>query len=230
MPYNRRLPSPANMIVRHHNKMENQNNPDAGTDIGFVEAQDPFELFELWMKDAEHHEQAFPNAMSLASVDENGLPNIRVVLLKEADRRGFVFYTNFESAKGRELAHAGQAALGFYWKSLSRQVRVRGNVEQVADADADEYFASRPRESCVGAWASRQSDNLEDRKILDDAVSQYDEKFSGGDVPRPPYWSGYRLVPMEIEFWQARQSRLHDRIVFRRSALDEAWSKTLLYP
>jgi pyridoxamine 5'-phosphate oxidase len=196
----------------------------------FTCATDPFALFAAWMGEAELSEPSDPNAMALATVDAQGLPNVRMVLLKGADERGFVLYTNCESAKGIELTKAPKAALLFYWKSLNRQIRMRGPIEKVSNAEADAYFATRSRESRIGAWASQQSRALETRKALDDAVAKLSAEFEGKEVPRPAYWHGYRVMPLEIEFWQHRTHRLHDRIVFRRATQDAPWVKTRLYP
>jgi pyridoxamine 5'-phosphate oxidase len=168
--------------------------------------------------------------MTLATVDADGLPNARMVLLKGVDERGFVFYTNRDSQKGRELDAHPLAALVFHWKSLNKQVRVRGDVERVTDAEADAYFASRPKQAQIGAWASKQSSPLESRIAFEKAVAIYAAKYALGEVPRPPYWSGYRIVPLRIEFWQDRPFRLHDRIEFVRTTPDASWSKTRLYP
>ena len=197
---------------------------------GFAERDDPFALFQDWLKDAEKSEPNDPTAMALATVDEEGLPNVRMVLLKAADKRGFVFYTNFDSQKGPEILSAKKAALCFHWKSLRRQVRIRGPVEVVSDNEADAYFASRPRDSRIGAWASQQSRPLESRFALETAVALYAAKYAIGNVPRPPYWSGFRLKPVSIEFWHDRPFRLHDRVAFRRETPDGSWSKTRLYP
>ena len=197
---------------------------------GFTERDDPFALFHDWFKDAEKSEPNDPTAMALATVDEEGLPNVRMVLLKGADERGFVFYTNLESQKGHELLSAKKAALCFHWKSLHRQVRIRGTAEAVSDAEADAYFASRPRDSRIGAWASQQSRPLESRFALETAVAMYAAKYGIGNVPRPPYWSGFRVKPLSIEFWHDRPFRLHDRVAFRRESPDGSWSKTRLYP
>jgi pyridoxamine 5'-phosphate oxidase len=197
---------------------------------GFTERDDPFNLFAEWLKEAEAKEINDPNAMSLATVDEEGLPNVRMVLLKGFDDRGFVFYTNFESQKGQEVQSALKAAINFHWKSLRRQVRVRGLIEKVTDAEADEYFRSRPRDSRIGAWASAQSRPLEGPFALATSVATYAAKFAIGDVPRPPHWSGFRILPLSIEFWHDRPFRLHDRVVFRRADQKAPWTKAKLYP
>lgn len=197
---------------------------------GFTERDDPFALFGEWLKDAEAKEPNDPNAMTLATVDEEGLPNARMVLLKDFSERGFVFYTNFESQKGQEILGTMKAALAFHWKSLRRQVRVRGVIEKVTAAEADAYFNSRPRDSRIGAWASAQSRELEGRFALETAVAMYAAKYAIGAVPRPPHWSGFRVLPLSIEFWHDRPFRLHDRVVFRRATQDAVWSKAKLYP
>jgi pyridoxamine 5'-phosphate oxidase len=190
----------------------------------------PFRLFAAWFEEAKASEPSDPNAMALATADRDGLPNVRMVLLKEFDERGFVFYTNLESQKGQELDANRQAALAFHWKSLSRQVRVRGAVETVDDAEADTYFASRPRLAQIGAWASRQSAPLESRMAFEKAMARQTARFALGTVPRPPYWTGLRVKPLMIEFWRERPFRLHERVAFRRSGLHESWTKRLLYP
>lgn len=194
----------------------------------FTEATEPFCLFEDWMEEAKRSEPNDPNAMAIATVDSDGLPDVRVVLLKGVDARGFVFYTNSGSAKGEEMAAVPKAAAVFHWKSLQRQVRVRGPVAQVSSDEADAYFASRHRDSRIGAWASRQSRPLASRAEFEAAVATQTERFEGGEVPRPPYWCGYRIAPVAIEFWQDRPFRLHDRIRFTRSG--ESWDRTRLYP
>jgi len=194
----------------------------------FTEADEPYRLFAEWLKDATASEPNDPNALALATVDADGLPDVRMVLLKGFDERGFVFYTNFESTKGREILGSMKAAMCFHWKSLRRQVRVRGPVEQVSDAEADEYYASRPRGSRIGAWASKQSRPLESRFALEKAVAEYTARHAIGEIPRPPHWSGFRIVPQSIEFWHDRPFRLHDRVMFTRNADD--WEKTRLYP
>jgi pyridoxamine 5'-phosphate oxidase len=196
----------------------------------FTEADEPWRLFAAWMDEASRSEPRDPNAMALATVDEEGLPNVRMVLLKGFDEQGFVFFTNTDSQKGQELDCSGKAALVFHWKSLNRQVRARGPVARVTDAEADEYFATRPRLSQIGAWASKQSAPLESRLAFEKAVALYTAKHAIGTVPRPPYWTGYRVTPQQIEFWQDRPFRLHDRIVFQREHPAAAWSKTRLYP
>jgi pyridoxamine 5'-phosphate oxidase len=196
----------------------------------FTAATDPLAVFSSWMEEAEKTESSDPNAMALATVDAEGVPNARMILLKGSDERGFVFYTNCQSAKGLELTAAPKAALLFYWKSLHRQIRVRGPIEKVSDAEADAYFATRSRESRIGAWASQQSRPLESRRDLDEAVAKRTSEFEGKDVPRPDYWRGYRVIPLEIEFWHHRPHRLHDRMSFRRASPDAPWVKTRLYP
>jgi len=196
----------------------------------FTEAEEPWRLFSSWFEEAVRREPSDANAMALATVDADGLPNVRMVLLKGVDERGFVFYTNRDSTKGRELDQAPRAALVFHWKSLTRQVRVRGMVEPVTEAEADAYFATRPRLAQIGAWASRQSAPLESRLAFEKAVALYTAKYLVGPVPRPPFWSGFRMVPETIEFWHDRPFRLHDRIEFRRAGPDAAWTKTRLYP
>lgn len=199
-------------------------------------ATDPFALFGSWFGEAETSEPNDPNAMSLATVDEAGLPNVRMVLLKGLDRessgpdRGFVFYTNLESAKGGELAGQPKAALGFHWKSRERQVRVRGLISPVSADEADAYFATRPRGSQIGAWASAQSRPLDSRGQLAAEVAKVTARHAIGVVPRPPHWSGFRLTPLEIEFWQAGAFRLHHRLQFKRADIGDAWVRTKLWP
>jgi pyridoxamine 5'-phosphate oxidase len=198
------------------------------TSDDFASAPEPIALFSEWLADAEKSEPNDPNATALATVDADGLPDVRMVLLKGYGERGFVFYTNFESAKGTELLGNPKAAMCFHWKSLRRQVRVRGPVETVTDAEADAYYASRPRGSRIGAWASKQSRPLESKLALEKAVAEYTLKYPLGDIPRPPHWSGFRIVPSQIEFWHDRPFRLHERIVFMREG--DGWGKARLYP
>ncbi|MDB5640858.1 MAG: pyridoxamine 5-phosphate oxidase [Hyphomicrobiales bacterium] len=196
----------------------------------FTQAHQPFDLFEAWFAEAGAAEVNDPNAMTLATVDADGMPDARMVLLKGLEPRGFTFYTNSESAKGLELGSNMKAALIFHWKSLRRQVRVRGPVEMVSAAEADAYFASRPRDSRIGAWASKQSRPLESRFALEKAVAREAARFGLGEVPRPPHWNGYRVRPVQIEFWQDRPFRLHDRVTFRRDEPEGDWRKEQLYP
>jgi pyridoxamine 5'-phosphate oxidase len=199
-------------------------------------AADPFVLFEAWFGEARQHEPNDPNAMSVATVDASGMPNVRIVLLKGLDDaargpdRGFVFYTNHEGAKGRELLASGKTALNFHWKSLNRQVRIRGTVAVVAAAEADAYYATRARGSQIGAWASQQSRPLETRAQLEDAVKRYEVQFGDGAIQRPAYWSGFRVTPLSIEFWHDRPFRLHDRLVFQRAHVGDAFATARLSP
>ena len=196
----------------------------------FTAADEPLRLFAAWFEEAVRGEPRDPTAMSLATVDADGRPNVRMVLMKGFDERGFVFYTNIDSQKGRELDRSSQGALLFHWKSLNRQVRLRGPVERVDDGEANSYFATRPRLAQIGAWASKQSAPLESRHAFEKAIAFYTAKFAIGTIPRPPHWTGYRLVPLAIEFWHERPFRLHDRIEFRREAPGAPWRKTRLYP
>ena len=196
----------------------------------FTEADDPIGLFRLWFEEAQAHEPNDPEAMTLATVDENGLPDARMVLCKSADDRGLEFYTNAESAKGGQLAGQPKAAALFHWKSLRRQARFRGAVEELTPPESDAYFASRPRDSRIGAWASQQSRPLASRVALLRSVEEHRARFGDGDIPRPPYWRGYRLIPTQAEFWRDGAFRLHDRVRFTRAAPGAPWARQRLYP
>lgn len=196
----------------------------------FHEVSEPFQVFEAWLEEAKAAEPNDPNAMALATVDAGGLPDVRMVLMNGYDRRGFVFFTNLGSAKALELLANPKAALLFHWKSLRRQVRVRGAVERVSREEADAYYATRPRLSRIGAWASIQSQPLGSRKELEDAVAAREAEFEGREPPRPGWWSGFRVAPVAIEFWLDMPFRLHDRALFAREAPDGEWTRTRLYP
>jgi len=200
----------------------------ANGDESIFARAEPIGLFIEWLADARAHEPNDANAMTLSTVDADGLPDARIVLLKDVDARGFTFYSNSESAKGVELAGRPAAALTFHWKSLRRQVRVRGAVEPVTAAEADAYFASRARESRIGAWASDQSRPLSDRAALEEAVGRETARFDGQEVPRPDRWTGWRVTPRSVEFWRDRPFRLHDRLRFDRNG--DAWDRQRLWP
>jgi pyridoxamine 5'-phosphate oxidase len=200
-------------------------------DDGGIEArEDPFALFDSWMEAAKKTEPNEANAMSVATVDASGRPNVRMVLLKSADKTGFVFYTNSESAKGEEISANPHAALCLHWKTQRRQIRVRGPVARVSDAEADAYFATRPKDSQIGAWASPQSRPMEGRWAFEKEIAKYAAKYALATVPRPAYWTGFRVTPLEIEFWRDRPFRLHDRLVYRRASPDTAWRTERLFP
>lgn len=206
------------------------NTPGTIDENGIVAAQDPLDIFAQWLQDAGKAEPNDPNAMAVATVDASGMPDVRMVLLKAYDARGFVFYTNTQSAKGGELAAHSVAALNFHWKCLRRQVRVRGNVEPVTAEEADAYFATRARDSQIGAWASAQSRPMQGRWVFEKEIAKYALKFGLTKVPRPAHWSGYRVCPVQIEFWRDRPFRLHDRLVYRRAEPQEAWRTEKLFP
>jgi pyridoxamine 5'-phosphate oxidase len=190
---------------------------------------DPIALFARWFAEAVDAGLDEPNAMVLATADASGRPSARVVLLKDFDARGFTFFTNYQSRKGRDLAENPSAALAFHWAPLERQVRIEGRVELVDAMESDAYFQTRPELARIGAWASSQSRPLADRRVLEDQIEVVRERFAGGEIPRPPHWGGYRVVPSAIEFWQGRASRLHDRFTFTRSER-EPWTWSRLYP
>ena len=192
------------------------------------EFAEPFRLFDAWFQEAKAKEPNDPEAMTLATVGADGMPSARMVLLKGVDPRGFVFYTNYESRKGQQLMAHAKAALCFHWKSLRRSIRIEGPVEQTSPEEADAYFSSRPRSSQIGAWASDQSRPLEGRFALEARVAKFTAKFGVGPVPRPPHWSGFRIMPSRIEFWEDRPFRLHDRLVYTRDG--DGWATTRLYP
>lgn len=194
-----------------------------------IEGNNPFELFTAWFAEAEKHEPNDPNAMSVATVGEGGMPSVRILLLKGYDDKGFCFFTNTHSRKGKQLAEESKTALCFHWKSIRRQVRIEGLAQPVNEKEADEYFSSRPRGSQVGAWASLQSSPLDNRATLEARVREFETKFEKQTVPRPPHWSGYRVVPSLIEFWQDMPFRLHDRVIFTRAA-SGAWQHERWYP
>jgi pyridoxamine 5'-phosphate oxidase len=194
----------------------------------FGDGKDPIALFQSWLEEAEASEPADANAMALATVDADGMPDVRMVLLKGCDQRGFAFYTNLDSAKGWQIRAHPKVALCFHWKSLGRQVRVRGPVEEVDAAEADAYFLSRARGSQIGAWASLQSRPLASRDVLEAAVARETARFGEGPIARPPHWSGFLVRPVTIEFWVNRPYRLHDRITF--AAADDGWVTERLYP
>ncbi|TWB49901.1 pyridoxamine 5'-phosphate oxidase [Nitrospirillum viridazoti] len=198
--------------------------------MDFVVAPDPYVLFQSWLDEASRTEPNDPNAMSLATIGADGIPAVRIVLLKGLDDGGFVFYTNTLSRKGRELAAHPVAGLCFHWKSLRRQVRVDGRVSPVTAQEADDYYRVRPRGSQIGAWASAQSQPLDSRATLERRVAEETARFGEGDIPRPPHWSGYRVTPARMEFWQDREFRLHDRLVYTRDAEDKGWMTERLYP
>lgn len=193
-----------------------------------AEAGDPFELFSTWYKEAEESGLVHPEAMALATATPDGRPSSRIVLLKEVDDGGFVFYTNYESRKGQELEANPQASLAFHWAVLERQVRVEGSVERVSREQSADYFHSRPRGSQIGAWASQQSRPLDERTTLEERVAHFTKKFEGDEVPLPDFWGGFRIRPRRIEFWQGRTSRLHDRLVFETDG--GSWTTHRLYP
>ncbi len=202
---------------------------DALTLGDFTRAEEPLALFEAWLSEARQTEPNDPEAMALATADADGLPDVRMVLMKGFDARGVVFYTNSRSAKGREIAATGKAAALFHWKSLRRQIRIRGTVSGVTAEEADDYFATRHPQSQVGAWASQQSQPLADRKTLENETARLQAKFAGAPVPRPPHWTGFRIALGSIEFWADGAYRLHDRVLFTPKP-EGGWERQRLYP
>lgn len=192
------------------------------------DAENPYELFDEWYAEASKTEASDPNAVAVATTTLDGMPSLRMVLMKGFDQRGFVFYTNLGSRKAEQLKANAQAAMCFHWKSLTRQVRIEGAIEPVSDAESDEYYASRPRLSQIGAWASKQSQPLSGRFELEARIAEFTAKFNIGTIPRPDFWSGFRLVPEMIEFWQDQKFRLHDRLVYYRD--NDQWKTKRLYP
>lgn len=195
---------------------------------GIKKTEDPYDLFGQWYQEARSREEKYADAVALATVGAEGMPSVRMVLMKEWDARGFVVYTNLRSMKGREALSAGTASMCFYWKSLDRQIRISGTVEVVGDGQADAYFATRPRESQLGAWASAQSEEIGGREELVARLHQLREKYEGADVPRPPHWSGLRILAVEMEFWAEGEFRLHDRLVYTREG--GGWRTRILSP
>lgn len=198
-------------------------------DGGISPAADPLALFRDWMAEAEKSEPSDPNAMALATADAAGTPNVRMVLLKGVDS-GFVFYSNAQSIKGGELAANPKAALNFHWKTLRRAVRVQGALHEVSEAEADAYFATRPKDSQIGSWASPQSRPMEGRWVFEKRIAEFALKYGLGTVPRPPYWKGWRITPTRIEFWRDRPFRLHDRLVYARADASAPWTTERLFP
>jgi len=199
-------------------------------DGGIAPRPDPFDLFHDWMREAEASEPGDPNAMALATAGAGGHPNVRMVLLKGVDANGFVFFSNAASAKGREIAANPHAAINFHWKSLRRAVRAMGEIARVPDAEADAYFATRPRDSQIGAWASPQSQVMEGRWVFEKAIAANAAKYALARVPRPPHWTGWRISPSRIEFWRDRPFRLHDRLVYLRDNAASPWRTERLFP
>ena len=199
-------------------------------DGGIAPKDDPLALFEAWLEEARKTEPNEANAMAIATADAGGNPDVRMVLLKEATHQGFVFYTNTESAKGRELESNPRIAILFHWKTQRRQIRVRGPVTRVSDEEADAYFATRAKDSQIGAWASQQSRPMEGRWAFEKEIAKYAAKYALQKVPRPPYWSGFRVTPLEYEFWRVRPFRLHDRLVERRADANAPWTTERLFP
>jgi pyridoxamine 5'-phosphate oxidase len=220
---------PGDELIPPSPKYDPADQPPPDDAVLFAE-NEPFALFERWFKEAREKEPSDANGMALATADAAGFPDVRMVLMKGFEDGAFVFYTNGESAKGVQLAANPRAAACFHWKSLRRQVRARGPVEAVSEAEADAYFRTRDRGARLGAWASQQSRPLEDRLALEKRIAEFGMKYGLGEVPRPPHWRGYRLTPLVMEFWRDRPFRLHDRLVFTRERPGAPWTKSRLYP
>ena len=204
-------------------------NEKLGLDTAFLDEKNPFDLFKIWMKEAEKNEPNDPNAFNVATVDSAGQPDNRVVLLKGLTDKSFIFYTNLESKKGRDLRHNPKASMCFHWKSLQRQVRIQGSVELVDSKTADDYYNSRAYESRIGAWASSQSEVMKHRDEFEEKIKEFKKKYPDENkVPRPSYWSGWALTPYKIEFWKDVKNRLHQRLCYSR--IGDSWSKEILYP
>jgi len=213
-----------------YTKGDGYNDVDLKNSVDIFNRNDPFALFTDWMAEARASELNDSNAMSLATVDGEGFPDVRMVLLKGIDERGFAFYTNEDSQKGQQLKVSGKAALCFHWKSIRRQIRVRGHVVAIKGQEADDYFRSRARGSQLGAWSSDQSRPVDSRDVLEQRVNETKARFGDGDIPRPDFWYGWRVEPVWIEFWRDRPFRLHDRLVFNRSDKNQPWTTTRLFP
>ncbi len=198
--------------------------------IDFTAPNEPLPLFAEWFALAQQHEPNDPSAMTLATVGDDGAPSARIMLMKGYDASGFTFFTNRQSHKGNQLAQRQLAALCFHWKSLRRQVRIEGDVAPVGDSESDEYFATRPRGSQIGAWASQQSRPLASRAALEEGIAEVERRYVGQPVPRPPHWGGYRVTPRRIEFWQDREFRLHDRIIYTRDDANAPWQRERFFP
>jgi len=225
-----KTPIPPTPTRKDYTENETYKAQAAANAVDIFSVENPFDLFGSWMADAREKELSDSNAMSLATVDADGLPDVRIVLLKSFGENGFVFYSNAKSAKGTQLRSNEHAALCLHWKTLRRQVRVRGEVSSVTENESDEYFASRAREAQIGAWASQQSSELESREKFEDEIRGIEKRFEGNDVARPPHWQGWRVKPAHIEFWRDRPFRLHDRLVFDWDDENECWTKHRLYP
>jgi pyridoxamine 5'-phosphate oxidase len=225
-----KIPIPPTPTRKDYTENEQYRAQSEANSTDIFSTNDPIDLFTNWMTDARETEPNDSNAMSLATVDADGIPDVRIVLLKSFDENGFVFFTNANSHKGDQLKSNQTAALCLHWKSLRRQVRIRGQVEIVTEKESDDYFASRARQAQLGAWASQQSSVLGSREQFEAEFREVEAKYEGEDVPRPPHWHGWRVKPTYLEFWRDRPFRLHDRLVFKRTSKNENWTKQRLYP